>query len=63
MTTINSQCLNCHHFRTGYSCAAFPEGIAEEVLLNQKDHRQPLPGDNGIQFEAREGTTHPLSLE
>ena len=37
--------------------------IAEDVLLNKKDHRQPLPGDNGIQFKAREGTTHPLSLE
>lgn len=65
MTTIASQCAFCKHLRPTkpeerVSCAAFPDGISSEILLNKQDHRQPLEGDKGIQFEAVEGFQHPM---
>ena len=32
-------------------CKAYPEGIPKEILTWKEDHRHPLPGDNGIQYE------------
>jgi hypothetical protein len=47
-----SQCAHCKHkSEDGEACAAFPEGIPDEILLNQHDHRDPFPGDHGIRFE------------
>lgn len=57
-----SQCGTCIHFRSPFSdenirgldgafCAAFPDGIPDEVYGNQLDHRQPIPGDNGVRWE------------
>jgi hypothetical protein len=50
-------CLKCKHFdydnETGNTCAAYPDGISWEILTSQLDHRNPLPDDNGIQFEPK----------
>lgn len=32
------------------TCKAFPDGIPEDILANESDHRHPHPGDNGIMF-------------
>lgn len=36
------QCFNCKHFNNG--CAAFPERIPSEIMLNHFIHSQPFPG-------------------
>jgi len=51
-------CLVCEHLHDdpdNFVCDAFPEEIPMEIILNGEDHRQPIEGDNGIQFEVAEG--------
>ncbi|MFZ0789550.1 MAG: 2'-5' RNA ligase family protein [Chromatiaceae bacterium] len=64
-----SQCGTCQRLRspfapeatgqTGPWCEAFPTGIPEAIYDNTTDHRQPVEGDHGLQWVAREGATYP----
>jgi hypothetical protein len=56
---FESQCDICKHRREGWTCQAFPDGIPEQIQNNEHDHRQPYPGDNGIQFEPIEQEPKP----
>ena len=51
----SSQCISCKWFMgdTGDDlvCFAFPEGIPDEILTGQWDHRIPYEGDNDKQWE------------
>ena len=57
MTTIAMPiCLGCRHYdRTapgpGIRCAAFPDGVPDEIFSSEADHREPFDGDRGIRFD------------
>jgi hypothetical protein len=49
-------CGGCKHLvgdLMNPKCAAFPSGIPWEILLSKQDHRKPIPGDLGIQFDPK----------
>lgn len=55
-----SQCGTCVHFRSPFSqkdfgggpfCAAFPDGIPDEIYDNLVDHRRSVDGDHGVRWE------------
>jgi hypothetical protein len=50
---ILTPCHTCEHRITGWTCAAFPRGIPEEILVGDDLHREPYEGDNGIQWKER----------
>lgn len=45
-------CQACRHHTPGQSlsCAAYPDGIPEDILSGNIRHIIPRPGDHGIQF-------------
>jgi hypothetical protein len=47
-------CPYCKHTleNTNTRCAAFPDGIPQDVLVTRVNHRKPVEGDHGIQFES-----------
>ncbi|HEX7160541.1 MAG TPA: hypothetical protein VF223_04800 [Trebonia sp.] len=59
-----AQCDACTHLHPvrldqPWTCDAFPAGIPEAILDDEVDHRQPVDGDRGIQFEAKAGDEFP----
>lgn len=52
---ISPVCRLCKHLTSTVdrTCAAFHNGIPREIYRGDNDHRQPFPGDRGIQFEAK----------
>jgi len=61
-----SQCSACVRFRSPFAypgglrqglkekpaCEAFPDGIPEDILQSRVDHRNPVKGDHGLQWES-----------
>lgn len=39
------------------TCAAFPQGIPDKIMIEGADHRHAIEGDNGIRFERAPGVT------
>lgn len=48
---FGTECPTCKHYRGRLKCAAFPDGIPEEILTGEVSHTEPYDGDNGIQYE------------
>jgi hypothetical protein len=52
-------CVNCEHWNENsahpVTCKAFPQGIPDEIFTYGNPHIEPINGDNGIQFEPRNG--------
>ncbi len=46
-------CMNCIHLRDHAKCAAFPDGIPEEILKQGLDHTKSHSGDRGIKYEPK----------
>lgn len=57
MTTVAAPvCLMCVFYKDAQGtgvCDAFPGGIPVGIFANEIDHRAPVEGDNGIQFQGR----------
>lgn len=67
MTTRLAQCALCTRFHAKNlvenTCDAFPRGIPKGILENRFDHRFPIEGDHGLQFEAEDSRArHPLDV-
>ncbi len=41
----------------GWKCAAFPQGIRDEIIFNKILHNAPVEGDRGIVFEQDQSRT------
>lgn len=66
-----AQCTpSCRRYRSSFStentaglegpfCAAFPDGIPDDIWTNRFDHRQPHEGDHGLQWESNDGLAFP----
>lgn len=56
-----SICTMCEHYGVGAAeedptlrtCAAFPDGIPDEIIRLGFDHRQPFDGDGGVMFSPK----------
>ena len=45
-------CVGCRYYdQPEWNCRAFPLGIPDEIKRGEHDHRDPYPGDGGLQFE------------
>lgn len=60
MTGAIPMCASCVRFQPfegdrGSWCAAFPDGIPDEIYFGGFDHRLPFPGDHGVRYEQDPG--------
>jgi len=47
-------CVHYHEAERHF-CAAFPQGIPDEIESGRHDHRLPYRGNHGVRFELVQG--------
>ena len=54
-------CYKCKHLHpkepaadSPMTCAAFPDGIPDEIFFEGVSHKKSYPGDTGVKFEPKE---------
>lgn len=54
---MGSDCLSCAHMDLvkGDRCTAYPRGIPIPVLTGEQRHIDPVEGDGGVVWAARQG--------
>ena len=67
-TGIAPQCWTCLHLiplESGYGwrCAAYPNAIPKEIMVNMVDHREAYRGDNGVRWEPRVDLLSPERID
>lgn len=54
MSVGASLCFSCRHLdltsEAPVTCAAYPNGIPDDIFEGLVDHRRPQPGDRGIRW-------------
>lgn len=55
-------CAFCRYYREDFTCEAYPGGIPDAITFSLVDHRDPQPGDDGIQFMPDESKP-PMTLD
>lgn len=51
---VEPACSSCKHFilfSDPPRCKAYPIRIPDSILSGDEDHRTPVRGDNGVQYE------------
>jgi hypothetical protein len=53
---LSPVCMYCKNLNLEVpgTCAAFPDGIPDEIYSGRDKHTSPFPGDHGIRFERAE---------
>lgn len=67
ITSLAPYCLSCIHLTSegaglsseAFRCDAFPDGVPMKILTWDADHREPIAGDDGIQFEQDPAAAEP----
>lgn len=56
MQSVTSACDSCLHRISKTTCAAFPDGIPDDILTWAGTHYEPVPGQvNSIVYDFRPG--------
>ena len=51
MTTVINACHSCAWFSQQKECIAFLDKIPDTIWFGKNDHKKPVKGDNGIQYD------------
>lgn len=48
-----ANCRFCNHYQGEQRCQAFPAGIPVILWSGENLHREPYPGDKGVQYQPK----------